>query len=87
MTHEGVRLLSAFAPPKRIWMKETKFAPPLFYTEAAAGVWGQHVPLSSLPSPVPKRIAIVPEGPPRGCSCARSLLSPAAWLARGFVFC
>lgn len=42
--------------------------------------------MSGLPSPAPERIAIVPEGPPRGRSRARSLLSPAAWLARGFVF-
>lgn len=60
---------------------------PLFCIEVAAGVWGQREPLSSFASPAPEKVAIVPEGPPQGCSCARSLLSPAAGLGRGFVFC
>lgn len=62
MTREGVSLLSAFAPPKRIWMKETKFAAPCFVLRQQLEFGGSVRLCPALPRRPPKRLPLFPRG-------------------------
>lgn len=73
MTREGVRLPSALAPPKRISMKETKFAAPCFVLRRQLEFGGSFVQLCLA-------------GSRRGCHCSRGasaglLLCPLPFIA------